>query len=159
MTLVKTFHRRWKPYTLQYGIYKGACFLLIRAISKQEIFHTALTNKITYLPQSKPSTNKHIRLNLNLNKNKTHHISPPQTLKSNSPPTTTMSDALIFEYLSASRPSKRGSSHASHNDHSATLSSSTPANNRSDIRASVSGKGRDGKRGSLDWIRGVGKKA
>ena len=135
-------------------------------LSKQNIINKASTNKITHLPQSEPSTNKTYQTQSKpqqqQQKQNLPHLSIiNHQINQSSPynhPIATMSDALIFEYLSASRPSKRAS-HASQNDHSAMTSSHTPANNRSDIRASVSGKGRDGKRGSLDWIRGMGKKA
>lgn len=68
-----------------------------------------------------------------------------------------MSDALIFEYLSSPRSSKRDSQ-ASHNSHPTMNSSAAASNNRS-FRASVSSKGGEAKRGSFDWIRGIGRKA
>ncbi len=69
-----------------------------------------------------------------------------------------MSDALIFEYLAPARSSKRGSQ-ASHSSHAAINASSASHNNRSSVHASSSGRAGEGKRGSIDWIRGMGRKA
>ncbi|KAF6232134.1 hypothetical protein HO173_009728 [Letharia columbiana] len=69
-----------------------------------------------------------------------------------------MSDALIFEYLCSPRSSKRGTQ-AFHHNHPIMDSSPSSSNNHSDVRAPISSKGGESKRGSLNWIRGMGRKA
>lgn len=69
-----------------------------------------------------------------------------------------MSDALIFEYLAPNRPTKRGSQ-AAYNNHHDINSSFASNSNRSNVHAYVDGRGEEGKRGSIGWIRGIGRKA
>ena len=148
---------RCKPCSPRDGLYKGTGHLLSSRHYPRNIPSTQSrqTRSFTSFESNhqRPNLLENLKTFTKNHQKSLPHRKARQT--SHSPFISTMSDALIFEYLSSPRSSKRASQefHRSH----PTMNSSS--NNRSNFRASASSKSGEGKRGSRDWIRGIGRKA